>query len=166
MSGTGGVSGTGGEPARRLKVLLVSSSGGVLLDLLALEPWWSRHRPAWALVPAPDTTTVLPGHSIHWVREPNVSNPVAMLPALLQARRVLRRERPDVIVSAGTGCAVPFFALARLRRIPAIWLSTFNLMEHAGVAARICGRLAAAVLVPRESMLQAHPGAIVIGELY
>lgn len=28
---------------RRYRVLLVSSSGGVLLDLLALRPWWSRH---------------------------------------------------------------------------------------------------------------------------
>jgi hypothetical protein len=37
------------------RILLVSSSGGVLLDLLALEPWWSRYDAIWAAMRAADT---------------------------------------------------------------------------------------------------------------
>ena len=29
------------------RILLVSSSGGVLPDLLALEPWWGRYDARW-----------------------------------------------------------------------------------------------------------------------
>jgi hypothetical protein len=32
-------------PNRRYRILLVTSSGGVLLDLLGLRAWWSRHDP-------------------------------------------------------------------------------------------------------------------------
>ena len=43
------------------RVLLVSSSGGVLPDLLALRPWWGRYVAGWVAVDAPDTRELLAG---------------------------------------------------------------------------------------------------------
>jgi UDP-N-acetylglucosamine:LPS N-acetylglucosamine transferase len=151
---------------RRHRVLLVSSAGGVLLDLLALEPWWTEHITMWAAVRKPDTNARLSGASVHWIRELPTNRPWLVPAALIDAARILWSERPDVIVSAGSGAAAPFFLLAALTGIPSVWLSTFNLVRTPGIAARLCGRLATAVLVQRTSMLVAHPGAIVIGELY
>jgi hypothetical protein len=53
----------------RYRVLLVSSSGGVLLDLLALRPWWYRHYVSWIAVQAPDTTALLKDQRVRWERE-------------------------------------------------------------------------------------------------
>jgi hypothetical protein len=153
-------------PAPRYRVLLVSSSGGVLLDLLALEPWWSRHDVSWVAVRAPDTATLLAGQRVHWEREQQTGRPAGVLAAAVRGWRILRRERPDVIISAGTGVAVGVFAAARVLRIPAVWLETFNLVDTVGVASKICGRLAAAVLVQRPSLLGSRPRAVLIGELY
>jgi hypothetical protein len=150
----------------RRRVLLVSSAGGVLLDVLALEPWWSEHRTVWAAVHMPDTDSQLEGATVHWIREVRGSRPWLLPRALVDAGRILWSVRPDVIVSAGSGAAVPFFLIAALRGIPTVWVSTFNLVRTPGMAARLCGRLASKILVQRASMLVAHPRAVVIGELY
>lgn len=150
----------------RYKVLLVSSSGGVLLDLLALRPWWSRHDISWIAVRAPDTETLLAGHRVHWAPERSASRPIGVLASVGRAVRVLRRERPDLIISAGTGVAVGVFLAARLLRVPAVWLETLNIVDSPGIASRLCSRLAAAVLVQRPSLLSVRPRAVLIGELY
>jgi hypothetical protein len=152
--------------ASRYRVLLVSSSGGVLLDLLALKPWWSRHDVSWVAVRGEDTDALLSGHRVHWEREQSASRPIGVLGAVLRSLRILRQERPDVIISAGTGVAVGVFLAARVLRIPALWLETFNIVDAAGSASRICGRLAAAVLVQRPSLVSTRPRAVLIGELY
>ena len=158
--------GTPGSRALRGRVLLVSSTGGVFLDLLALAPWWRRHDRVWALVRGGDTASALEGEVITWITNSSYKRPLALLRGCVEARRILRAQRPAIIVSAGSGPAIPFFALARLFGIPTLWLSTLNLVGRAGVSARICSRLASRVLVQRPSMLAAHSKAVLLGELY
>lgn len=150
----------------RYRVLLVSSSGGVLLDILALKPWWSRHQVSWVAVQAPDTTALLKEQQVHWEPEQSASRPLPMLAAVARALRILRAERPDVIVSAGSGVAVGVFIAARLLRVPALWLETFNIVDSPGIASKVCGKLAAAVLVQRPALLATRPRAVLLGELY
>ena len=153
-------------PDRRYRVLLVSSSGGVLLDLLALKPWWSRHEVTWVCVPAPDTTPLLCGQRVHWEPEQSVRRPLGVVAASLRALAILRAERPQLIISAGTGVAVGVFLAGRLLRIPAVWLETLNIVTKPGIASRICGQLAAAVLLQRPELMQHRRRAVYIGELY
>jgi hypothetical protein len=150
----------------RYRVLLVSSSGGVLLDLLALRPWWSRHHVSWISVPAPDTSALLKEQQVHWEPEQSARRPLPMVAAVVRALRILRTERPDVIISAGSGVAVGVFIAARLLRVPALWLETFNIVDRPGIASKVCGRLAAAVLVQRPALLASRPRAVLLGELY
>jgi hypothetical protein len=153
-------------PGRRYRVLLVSSSGGVLLDLLGLRPWWSRHDPVWAAVAAPDTEVALRDQRVHWVPEQFAARPLGVAGATWAAWRLLGRERPHVVVSAGSGVALGFFLAARARRVPALWLETSNLVAGPGLTGRVCARLAARVLVQRPAQAAAHQEAVVVGELY
>lgn len=145
--------------------MLVSSSGGVLLDLLALEPWWSSYEVRWAAVAAADTRSALHGQAVDWIAERRASRPLGVLAGIADAWRVMRAFRPDVIVSAGTGVAVGFFVVARATGVPTLWVSTLNVVAAPGVAARICGRLASVVLHQQEQLLAVQPG-LLIGELY
>ena len=147
-------------------VLLVSSSGGVLLELLALQTWWSRHRPRWVCVAAPDTRDVLAGQSVTWVPEHSASRPWTLPFAVAAAWRDLGRHRPDVVVSPGTGVAVGYFVAAKLRRIPTVWIETLNLVGRPGLAARVCTALAGAVLVQRPELVASRPRSVYVGELY
>jgi UDP-N-acetylglucosamine:LPS N-acetylglucosamine transferase len=89
-----------------------------------------------------------------------------MLSAIARALRILRAEHPDVIVSAGSGVAVGVFIAARLLGVPALWLETLNIVDSPGIASKVCGKLAAAVLVQRPALLASRPRAVLLGELY
>jgi nitroreductase len=153
-----------GDP--RYRVVLVSSSGGVLLDLLALKPWWSQHGVCWIAVSAADTTALLKDERVHWEAEQSARRPLPMLAAVVRALRILRAEHPDVIVSSGSGVAVGVFIAARLLGIPSLWVETLNIVNKPGIASRVCGKLAAAVLVQRPALLASRPRAVLLGELY
>jgi hypothetical protein len=112
------------------RVLLVSSSGGVLLDLLALRPWWSRQEAAWVCVRAPDTASLLAGERVHWAPEQSVRHPLRVAAATLRALAILRAERPQLIISAGTGVAADLLPGLSLPDADALigahpWAATF-----------------------------------------
>jgi len=157
-------------------ILMVSSSGGVLLDLLALRPWWSRHQSIWAVVKAADTLSVFAAAKatvndsvagpVIWIADVAMATVPRLVVSFYQAWKILHRYRPDLIVSAGSGPAIPFFLIARLLGIPTFWLSTLNILYTPGLSARICTLLASRVLLQQPSLLHTHPAGIVIGELY
>lgn len=149
-----------------LHVLAVSSSGGVLLDLLALRPWFARHEVTWAVARAVDTEGALVGEHVHWVPERPGSAPWLVLPGLVEALRRLRADRPDVVISAGTGVAIPYFVAARVLGVPSVWVDTFNLVGRRGRAALICAGLASLVLVQRGSLVGTSSKTVAVGELY
>jgi UDP-N-acetylglucosamine:LPS N-acetylglucosamine transferase len=148
-------------------ILLVSSSGGVLRDLLAMEQWWSSHAgTSWVAVAAPDTREALAGKAVRWEPELDTHRPLDLLPATWRALKHLAADAPDVVVSAGTGIAVPYFLAAQLTKTPTFWVETFNIVGHSGVAARLCMRLASRVLVQRPDLIKTRHRAAFIGELY
>jgi len=131
-----------------MRLLLVTGSGGVLLDLLALRPWWQRHDTSWVAVWAADTEVALAGLPVTWERSAT---------GVWRAIRLLRAHRPDLVVSAGRRTAVPFLVAARLLRVPAIWVES---LTETGPRARVA-RLACEVVVQRPT----RPG-VYVGELY
>lgn len=145
---------------------MVSSTGGVLLDLLALRPWWSRHRVSWVAVAGPDTREVLAAEQVTWSEELTARQPGELVRATLAARAHLRQDRIDLVVSAGTGVAVPYFLAARTVGVPTWWVETLNVIAGAGMAARICARAADLVVVQHSTMLADYPRALYVGELY
>lgn len=148
------------------RVLLVSSSGGVLPDLLALEPWWGRYDSRWVAVDAPDTRELLAGRDVRWAPELSPGRPGPVLAAVPAARRLLARGRIDLLVSAGSGVAVPYFLAARTAGVRTVWVETFNIVASAGLAARLCARLATHVAVQRPELLTRHRRAVNVGELW
>ena len=56
------------------------------------------------------------------------------------AWRVLRRERPAVVVSSGAAVAVPFFVLARLLRVPTVYVEVFDRIDSRTLTGRLCRR--------------------------
>lgn len=148
------------------RVLLVSSSGGVLPDLLALEPWWGRYDVRWVAVDAPDTRELLADHTVHWTHELSAGRPDRVLAAIPAARSQLRAARVDLVLSAGSAIAVPWFLAARSTGVRAVWVETFNIVDRTGLAARLCARLASQVVVQRPHLLERHRRAVNVGELW
>ncbi len=107
-----------------MKIALVCSSGGHFLELFRLRDLWERHDRFWATLRGEDTEDLLDGERRYWAHQPTTRNIPNLLRNARLAWTVLRRERPDVVVSTGAAIAVPFLYVARVLGIPTVYIES------------------------------------------
>lgn len=147
-------------------VLLVCSSGGHLAQLYNLRPWWERFRRVWVTFDKEDARSVLRGETIVAAHHPTTRNIPNLLRNSVLAWRVLRRHRPDVIVSTGAGVALPFFLLGRLLGARTIYIEVFDRIDAPSLTARLCYPLSHLFALQWEEQARFFPRGRLIGPLY
>jgi UDP-N-acetylglucosamine:LPS N-acetylglucosamine transferase len=147
------------------RVLLVASSGGHLAQLMSLAPWWSVRERVWVTFPTPDARSQLTQEDVRWAHYPTTRNLRNLLRNLWLAFRLIPRVRPDVVVSTGAGVAVPFFLVARLRRIPTVYVEVYDRIDTRTLTARLCQPFTTLFCVQWEEQQQLYPDAKLIGGL-
>lgn len=146
-------------------VLLVSSQGGHLTHLLALRQWWEGHDRLWVCPSTPDVTDRLLGERIVESHSPTTRNIPNLLRNTVLALRLLRRERPALVVSSGAGVAVPFFVFAWLLRIPTVFIEVYDRIDTPTMTGRLCGPFTTRRIVQWQSQLDFYPDAHLVGPL-
>ncbi len=148
-----------------LRVLLVCSSGGHLAQLISLRPWLETTSARWVTFPTEDSRSQLVGHDVVDAHHPTTRNIPNLLRNAVLAWRLLRRDRPDVVVSSGAGVAVPFFVLARALAIPTVFVEVYDRMDGPTLTGRLCRPFASRMLVQWPEQAGFYPGAVVVGPL-
>jgi beta-1,4-N-acetylglucosaminyltransferase len=148
-----------------IKVGLVGSSGGHLLQLLILKEWWSDHERFWVTFPKMDAIHALQSENRYWCYHPTNRHIVNLLRNLLLAWKIVRRERPKVIISTGAAVAVPFFYIGKLHGAKTIYLEVFDRINSPTLTGRFVYPVADLFLVQWEEQKRYYPKAHVVGEL-
>jgi UDP-N-acetylglucosamine:LPS N-acetylglucosamine transferase len=151
------------DRADRLRLLLVGSSGGHLAQLTALEPWSRSHDRHWVCFDTPDAVSILASEQVTWAHHPTTRNLPNLARNLVLAWKVLRRERPDVVISTGAGVAVPFFVLGRLVGVPTLFLEVYDRLDTPTLTGRLCRPFATRMLVQWEEQRSLYRDAEVVG---
>ncbi|MFH2040937.1 MAG: UDP-N-acetylglucosamine--LPS N-acetylglucosamine transferase, partial [Acidobacteriota bacterium] len=81
------------------------------------------------------------------------------------ALKILRRERPDVIVSTGAAVAVPFFYLAKLFRIKTVFIEVYDRIDKPTLTGRLVYPVADAFVIQWPEQKKAFPRGIQIGQI-
>lgn len=147
------------------RVLLVCSSGGHLAQLLALRPWWAGRQRHWVTFGTADARSQLEGEPVTWAHHPTTRNIPNLLRNTWMALRVLRRERPELVVTTGAGVALPFFVLSRLLRSKTVYVEVYDRLDSRTLTARLCRPFTDLFCVQWDEQRELYPGAIVIGPL-
>ena len=95
-----------------------------------------------------------------WKRHPG-----ELLRALWRILRILRRERPRLVISTGAGIAVPGFLAARLLGIRTIYVESYARVESLSLAGKICYRLSDLFLVQHAGLANQLSHAVYVGSL-
>jgi UDP-N-acetylglucosamine:LPS N-acetylglucosamine transferase len=146
-------------------VLLVSTQGGHLTHLLALREWWQRYDRVWVCPETPDVVDRLAGERVVFSFSPTTRNVPNLLRNTVLAIRILRRERPAVLVSAGAGVAVPFFVAAWSLGIPTVFIEVYDRVDTPTMTGRLCGPFTTRRMVQWDSQLRFYPDAHLVGPL-
>jgi UDP-N-acetylglucosamine:LPS N-acetylglucosamine transferase len=153
-------------PPEEPTVLLVCSSGGHLTQLYNLRPWWERFRRVWVTFDKEDARSILRDETIIAAHHPTTRNIPNLLRNSVLAWRVLRRHRPDVIVSTGAGVALPFFLLGRILGIRTIYIEVFDRIDAPSLTARLCYPLSDLFALQWEEQARFFPRGKVVGALF
>jgi hypothetical protein len=144
---------------------LIASTGGHLAQLLALRPWWERHRRTWVTFDKADARSTLAGEQVVFAFHPTTRNLPNAARNLRLATGLVPRLRPDLLVSTGAGLAAPFFAVARALRVPSVYLEVYDRVDSRTMTGRMCRPLSSAFCVQWSDQLPLYPGSEVVGTL-
>jgi beta-1,4-N-acetylglucosaminyltransferase len=148
------------------RIAFVCSSGGHLIQLYRLQPWWKKHERLWVTFKTPDALSLLGGEQVAWAYHPTTRNLPNLLRNLGLAWAFLRRYRPDVIVSDGAGVAFPFFLLARLFRCKTVYVEVYDRIDLPTLTGRLCYPLSDLFLLQWEEQRKFYPRGLVIGHVF
>jgi UDP-N-acetylglucosamine--N-acetylmuramyl-(pentapeptide) pyrophosphoryl-undecaprenol N-acetylglucosamine transferase len=144
---------------RASTVYLVSSSGGHLDLLTALDPALDSYKRVWVTSESSRADAIeAAGQRVE--RVPFYGrNPLKLIGHLRKVIRLVRAERPKVVISSGAGTAVPFCILAWFSGSKLIFIETMARVTNGSVSGRILSRLAAVAFVQWPEMLRVYPRA-------
>ncbi len=140
-----------------MRVCIVSSCGGHLTEVRCLRPAFEAYEHFYvlndkAILPADmQGKTIFISHSERDWR---------LILNLWEALRILRREKPDVLLSTGAGPIVPFAIVGRLFfGTKVVFVETVTRINQPSLTGRIMYRLADDFFIQWESLRQFFPMA-------
>src|SRR5262245_18552955 len=124
-----------GRPANgRADVLLVCSSGGHLLQLVALGSAWEAFSRVWVTFDKSDARSLLAAEQVRFAYGPTNRNITNLFRNLAVAWRVVREVRPRVMVTTGAGVAVPFAWIARLFGVSVVYVESLTRIQDTSLS--------------------------------
>lgn len=149
-----------------MKVCLVGSSGGHLTHLYMLKPFWQDKERFWVTFHKEDANSILEGEQVYHCYYPTNRSLKALLINTRLAWNVLRKERPDVIVSSGAAVAVPFFYLGKLFGMKTIYIEVFDRIDKPTMTGKMVYPVTDRFIVQWEEMKQVYKKAINLGSIF
>lgn len=120
-----------------MKVLLVCSSGGHFKALYQLRPFWGARDRHWVTFRTTMTEAQLEGEIVDWAWSPTNRNLPNLIRNMGLAWKILRRDRPDLVISTGAGVAVPFLMLGKLLGSQTIFIESITRVNDLSLSAKL-----------------------------
>lgn len=112
-----------------MKVCLVGSSGGHLTHLYLLKKFWINEDRFWVTFDKKDANSLLKGEKKYNCYYPTNRNIKNLVKNTFLAFKVLKKEKPDLIISSGAAVAVPFFYVGKLFGAKTVYIEVFDRMD-------------------------------------
>lgn len=152
----------------KAKVCIPTSSGGHLTHMRMLMPVLNKAADRfWVTFDKEDANTALAGERVYHCYFPTNRNVRNTLRNTLLAIRVLRRERPDLIVSSGAAIAVPFFLVGKLMGgAKTVYVEVFDRVDAPTLTGRLVRRFTDLFVVQWPEMTEVYPGSVDLGSIF
>ncbi len=149
-----------------MRICLVGSSGGHLTHLYMLKPFWQKHDRFWVTFDKEDARGLLGNEKMFPCYYPTNRSIKAFFINLGKAFLILKRERPDLIISSGAAVAVPFFYVGKLFGAKLIYLEVFDRIDKPTMTGKLVYPVTDRFIVQWEEMKQVYPKAINLGSIF
>ncbi len=149
-----------------MKICLVGSSGGHLSHLYALKPFWKDKERFWVTFDKEDARESLKDEVMYPCYYPTNKNLKNLIRNTFLAIKILRKEKPDLIISSGAAVAVPFFYLGKLFGAKTIYIEVFDRIDASTMTGKLVYPVTDRFLVQWEEMKEVYPKAENLGSIF
>lgn len=149
-----------------MKVALVGSSGGHLSHLLLIKKFWEKEDRFWVTFDKEDARSSLKDEHKYYAHYPTNRNVINLIKNTFLAYRVLKKERPDVIISSGAAVAVPFFYMGKLFSAKTIYIEVFDRIDKPTLTGKLVYPVTDRFIVQWSELKKVYPKAKDIGGIF
>ena len=149
-----------------MKICLVGSSGGHLAHLNMLKPFWKDEERFWVTFDKEDARSILKDEKMYSCHFPTNRNLKNLFKNTFLAIKVLKKEKPDVIISSGAAVAVPFFYIGKLFGAKTVYIEVFDRIDKPTVTGKLVYPVTDKFIVQWEEMKNVYPKAINLGSIF
>ena len=151
---------------KSIKICLVGSSGGHLTHLYMLKDIWSIEDRFWVTFDKEDANSILKNEKKYFCYFPTNRNIKNLIKNTILAIKVLKKEKPDLIISSGAAVAVPFFYIGKLMGIKTIYIEVFDRINKPTLTGKLVYPITDIFIVQWDEMKKVYPKSINLGSIF
>lgn len=152
---------------RKIKICLVGSSGGHLTHLYMLKPYWKNKERFWVTFDKEDANSLLEGEKIYHCFFPTNRNLKNLIKNTFLAVKILKKEKPTLIVSSGAAVAVPFFWIGKLFfGVKTIYIEVFDRIDKPTLTGKLVYSVTDRFIVQWDEMKEVYKKAENLGSIF
>lgn len=132
-----------------------------------LKPIWEKAADRfWVTFDKEDANSLLENERVYHCYYPTNRNIPNLLKNTCLAWKVLRKERPDLIVSSGAAVAVPFFLIGKLLGAKCVYVEVFDRVDKSTLTGRMLNGVADLFIVQWPEQLDVYKNAVDLGSIF
>lgn len=120
----------------------------------------------WVTFDKEDARSILREEIVYHCFFPTNRNVKNLVKNTILAFKVLRKERPDVIISSGAAVAVPFFYIGKLFGCKTVYIEVFDRIDKPTLTGKLVYPVTDKFIVQWEEMKKVYPKAINLGGIF
>lgn len=128
---------------KKIKILAIASVGGHWIQLLRLKPLYDRHETIYVSTRA-DFKDMVKGKFYH-ISDFNRNNMKGFFKAFSRLMKLMRTEKPDVVITTGAAPGLLGLVVAKLLGIKTIWVDSVANVEELSLSGRIASKFCSRV---------------------
>lgn len=131
-----------------VKLGIISSKGGHLLQILQLKKLFLKYNRFWITFKGVDVVYYLKKEKVYYAYYPESRNLFNAIRNLYLAIKIFYKERPTHLISSGAGIAVPFFIIGKLFfKTKLIFIEPYDFIAYPSLTGKILYNLVDLFLV-------------------
>lgn len=150
----------------KIKVCLVGSSGGHLTHLYLLKDFWNNKNRFWVTFDKVDANSLLKDEKKYYCHYPTNRNIKNLIKNTFLAIKVLKKEKPDLIISTGAAVAVPFFYIGKLFGAKTVYIEVFDRIDKPTLTGKMVYPITDKFIVQWEEMKKVYKKGINLGSIF
>ena len=131
-----------------------------------LKPFWQDKDRFWVTFDKEDARSLLEGEKMYPCYYPTNRSLKALFINTKLAFRVLKSEKPDLIISTGAAVSVPFFWLGKLFGAKTMYIEVFDRIDKPTLSGKMVYPVTDRFIVEWEEMKKVYPKAINLGSIF